>query len=263
MFKVQNLEVVYNDVIYAVKSSSVVVPDGKIVALLGPNGAGKTTILRAIAGILKSQAGEITGGEIELDGKVLNKVSPELIRASGVYLVPEGGGLFEDLTAEENLRLGLLGATGTEAREGLARAWEWFPNLKRRSKVRAGYLSGGEQQMLALARVRLAKPKILMLDEPSLGLAPLIVEELFSYIKRLNAEQGISILLVEQNAASALGIADYGYIMENGKIVMDAPASELIQDKEVREFYLGLGASASKRSYRDVKHYKRKKRWLS
>ncbi|TDA69707.1 MAG: ABC transporter ATP-binding protein [Clostridia bacterium] len=262
MLSIENIEVVYDEVIYAVKGVSVKVPDGQIVTLLGPNGAGKTSILRAMSGILKSREGEITGGNIFLDGQSIAGHPPEKVRRAGIYLIPEGGGLFEDLTVEENLRLGLLHSRGDQA-DGLGKAWEWFPVLQQRAWVRAGYLSGGEQQMLALARALLARPKVLMLDEPSLGLAPLIVDELFGFIRKINEEEGISILLIEQNARRALAIASYGYIMENGKIVLDAPAGELLQDKEVKEFYLGFGQGSKRRSYRDVKHYKRTKRWLS
>lgn len=263
MLKVQNLELVYNDVINAVKSSSLEVPEGQIVTLLGPNGAGKTSLLRAVAGILRSHDAEITGGQVYLGDIKISGLSPEEIFKQGIFLIPEGGGLFEDLTTQENLRIGIKNASGSQVKEGIEKVWNWFPNLEKRANIRAGYLSGGEQQMLALGRAILVKPKILMLDEPSLGLAPLIVEELFAFIKRLNSEEGISILLIEQNARKALEVASYGYIMENGKIVFDAPAAELVQDKEIQEFYLGTGKEAKRRNYREVKHFKRKKRWLS
>ena len=263
MLKVQNLELVYNDVINAVKSSSLEVPEGRIVTLLGPNGAGKTSLLRAVAGILRSHDAEITGGQVYLRDIKISGLSPEQIFKQGIFLIPEGGGLFEDLSTQENLRIGFKNASGTQVKEGIEKVWNWFPNLEKRANIRAGYLSGGEQQMLALGRALLVKPRILMLDEPSLGLAPLIVEELFAFIKRLNSEEGISILLIEQNARKALEVASYGYIMENGKIVFDAPAAELVQDKEIQEFYLGTGKEAKRRNYREIKHFKRKKRWLS
>lgn len=260
MLQVENLEVVYDDVIYAVKGVSIKVEEGKVVAALGPNGSGKTTMLRAIAGILKSQDGEVTGGNIRFAGHDLIKYPPEKIRNLGLSLIPEHGGLFSDLTTEENLR---LGATAGRKSASLDKVWEWFPRLHERAKVRAGYLSGGEQQMLALGRVLLSKPRLLMLDEPSLGLAPTVVQELFSFIQRLNKEEGVTILLVEQNAALTLGIADNGYILENGRIVLDGAAKDLLADKEVRQYYLGLGQESQKRSYRDAKHYKTRKRWLS
>lgn len=261
MLQVENLEVVYDNVIFAVKGVSIKVEEGKVVAALGPNGSGKTTMLRAIAGILKSQEGEITGGNVRFQGHDLSKLPPEKIRTLGLSLIPEHGGLFGDLTTEENLRLGAASVGRKSA--SLDKVWEWFPRLHERAKVRAGYLSGGEQQMLALGRVLLAKPKLLMLDEPSLGLAPTIVQELFSFIKRLNKEEGVTILLVEQNAALTLGIADYGYILENGRIVLDGKSTDLLADKEVRQYYLGLGQESQRRSYRDAKHYKTRKRWLS
>lgn len=262
MLKVENIELVYNDVINAVKSSSLQVSEGQIVTLLGPNGAGKTSLLRAISGILRSQNAEITSGQIYMGDTKISGLEPEAIFKQGIFLIPEGGGLFEDLTTQENLQIG-LNTRSSQADEGIEKIWSWFPNLKERANIRAGYLSGGEQQMLALGRAMLIKPKLLMLDEPSLGLAPLIVEELFTFIKRLNAEEGMSILLVEQNARKALEVASYGYVMENGKIVFDAPAVDLVKDKEIQEFYLGAGKETKKRSYRDVKHFKRKKRWLS
>lgn len=261
MLRLENLEVVYDGVIFAVKGVSIHVPEGKVVAALGPNGSGKTTTLRAIAGILKSQEGEVTGGTIRFEGRDINKLPPEKIHGLGLSLIPEHGGLFSDLTVEENLRLGAASAGRKGA--GLDKVWEWFPWLQKRARVRAGYLSGGEQQMLAMGRVLLAKPRLLMLDEPSLGLAPTIVKELFSFIQRLNKEEGVTILLVEQNAALTLGIADYGYILENGRIVLTGTATDLLADKEIRQYYLGLGQQSERRSYRDAKHYKTRKRWLS
>lgn len=261
MLEVENLEVVYDNVISAVKGISIKVEEGNVVAALGPNGSGKTTMLRAIAGILKSQEGEITGGKVRFEGHDLSKLPPEKIRNLGLSLIPEHGGLFGDLTTEENLRLGAV--SGGHKGVSLDKVYEWFPRLHERAKVRAGYLSGGEQQMLALGRVLLAKPRMLMLDEPSLGLAPSVVQDLFSFIQRLNKEEGVTILLVEQNAALTLGIADYGYILENGRIVLDGASKELLADKEIRQYYLGLGQESQRRSYRDTKHYKTRKRWLS
>lgn len=262
MLDVQNLEVVYDRVIFAVKGVSIRVPEGQIVAILGPNGSGKTTILRAVAGILKSQKGDVTYGKISFDGQTTTGLPPHRIRQKGLCLLPERGGLFDELTVEENLKLGgILGSSGNWP-QGLEKAWTWFPRLRERRHLRSGYLSGGEQQMLALARALLSRPRLLMLDEPSLGLAPMIVDEIFRSIKRLNEEEKISILMVEQNAARALGLASYAYILENGKTVMDGPSKELAADKEIKEFYLGVGGQG-KRNYQNIKHYKRRKRWLS
>lgn len=263
MLQVTNLEVVYDEIIYAVKGVSLRLDQGGIVAVLGPNGSGKTSILRAIAGILKSQEGAITGGAIEYAGKRLNRLPPERIARLGLTLIPEGGGLFEDLTVQEHLQLALATSGRPEARSDLQRVWSWFPRLKDRLQTRAGYLSGGEQQMLALARVLLVRPAVLLMDEPCLGLAPLVVRELFGFLKRLNEEEKVSVLLVEQNAAMALSIASYGYVLENGRVVLDGPASQLLQDREVREYYLGTGQRERKRNYREAKHYKTRKRWLS
>ncbi len=263
MLEVQNLEVVYDRVIFAVKGVSIKVPEGGIVAVLGPNGSGKTTILRAVAGILKSQKGDITFGQVKFDGQSIADLPPDQIRRLGLCLLPERGGIFDELTVDENLRLGaILGPSG-DFQNRLEKAWDWFPRLKDRRKIRSGYLSGGEQQMLALARVLLARPRFLMLDEPSLGLAPIIVDEIFAFIKRLNAEENISVLIVEQNAARALSIASYAYVLENGKTVLDGGTSDLLKDKEIKEFYLGIGGEGTRRNYRNIKHYKRRKRWLS
>lgn len=264
MLMVENLEVVYDEVISAVKGVSLELPPGQIVTVLGPNGSGKTSVLRAIAGVLKSQEGEITGGTIQFEGRRIDGEPPERISRLGIMLIPEGGGLFEDLTVQEHLQLVLVaGQRREDGQRDLQQVWEWFPGLKERLKTRAGYLSGGEQQMLALARALLIKPKVLLMDEPSLGLAPRVVMELFGFLERLNREEGVAILLVEQNAAMALAIADHGYILENGRIVLDGPAQELLHDKEVRHYYLGVGQEGKKRSYRDAKHYKTRKRWLS
>lgn len=266
MLLVENLEVVYNEVISAVKGISIKLPIGDIIAILGPNGSGKTSILRAIAGILKSQEGEITGGTVSLDGNQINGFPPEKVASLGIHLIPEGGGLFDDLTVLEHLRLAhsfSKAAKGKIGDKSFEKVWDWFPRLKERAMIKAGYLSGGEQQILALSMVLIIKPRILLMDEPSIGLAPVIVKELFSFLQRLNADEKMTVLLVEQNAFMALDVAKHGYILENGIIVLDGPSADLLVDKQVQEYYLGVGDKGSRRSYKDVKHYKTKKRWLS
>jgi branched-chain amino acid transport system ATP-binding protein len=247
---VKNLEVVYDDVIQVLSGVSLTVPEGKIVALLGANGGGKTTLLRAVTGLLDVHDGEITKGSVEFDGQPIDRMSPSKIAELGIKQVLEGRRIFAELTVEENLRIGGHVAP-KQLRDNLERAYSRFPVLAQRGKRIAGYLSGGEQQMLAMGRALMSQPRCLLLDEPSLGL---IVE--------INGS-GMTVLLVEQNATMALSIADHGYVMENGKIVMDKPAAELLEDSDVREFYLGLGAEGATKSFRDVKHYKRRKRWLS
>ena len=262
MLEVANLEVVYHDVVLVLRGISFSVPDGKIVALLGANGAGKTTVLRAISGLLDVHHGDITKGEVRVDGKPVHKLTPAAIVERGVTQVMEGRRIFAEFTVEENLRVGAHTNSG-KREENLARVFDLFPILKDRRKRTAGYLSGGEQQMLAMGRGLMSHPRFLLLDEPSLGLAPLLVQQIRDLIVEIN-KQGTAILLVEQNATMALSIAEHGYIMETGKIVMDKPADELMRDEDVQEFYLGLGSAGSeRRSFRDVKHYKRRKRWLS
>ena len=264
MLTLNNVEVVYNDVIAAVRGISFEVPDTAIVALLGSNGAGKSTTLKAISGVLKSQDGEIEDGSIEFNGVRLNEKSPEEVVRMGICQVPEGRRVFDDLTVDENIR---VGAFTRKDKNKVTRDYDFvmdlFPLLKERKNQLAGYLSGGEQQMLAIGRGMMSKPKLMMLDEPSLGLAPLVVKEIFNVIMRINQEEGTGILLVEQNANVALLHATYGYIMENGKIVMDDKSEKLIENEDVKTFYLGLTGDAQKKSYKDVKHYKRRKRWLS
>ena len=259
MLAVKNLEVVYNDVILVLRGISLEVPDGKIVALLGANGAGKTTALRALSGLLDVHTGEITKGEITLDGAPIHRYAASKIVENGITQVMEGRRTFAEFTVEENLRVG-----AHTSRAGLAsnldRVYTLFPVLAERRRAIAGYLSGGEQQMLAMGRALMAGPRYLLLDEPSLGLAPLLVAQIRDLIVEINA-QGTGVLLVEQNATMALSIASHGYVMENGKLVMDKPADTLLADEDVREFYLGLGGDESVKSFRDVKHYRRKKRW--
>ncbi|GAA5109647.1 ABC transporter ATP-binding protein [Haloechinothrix salitolerans] len=261
MLAVRNLEVVYNDVILVLRGVSLDVPDGKIVALLGANGAGKTTLLRAISGLLDVHDGEITKGSVTLDGEPIHRHNPAKIVRLGVKQVLEGRRIFAELSVDENLRTGAH-TNGRHTKENLDRVYSLFPVLKERHKGTAGYLSGGEQQMLAMGRALMSNPRYLLLDEPSLGLAPLLVQQIRDLIVEIN-KQGTTVLLVEQNATMALSVAEHGYVMETGKIVMDKPAKELLDDSDIREFYLGLGAEGASKSFRDVKHYKRRKRWLS
>jgi branched-chain amino acid transport system ATP-binding protein len=265
MLSVNNIEVIYNDVILVLKGLSLEVPEGKIVSLLGGNGAGKTTTLKAISGLLKSEEGEVTDGTISFAGSRIDGRDPEHIVRAGVFQVMEGRRVFEELTVEENLRAGsYIRRDGRAAiRRDTDRVFEYFPTLTQRRRVRAGYLSGGEQQMLAIGRALMARPKLLLLDEPSLGLAPLLVMEIFEIIKRINHEEGTTILLVEQNARMALSIADHGYIMENGRIVMDDTSEKLKANEDVKEFYLGMTDVGGRKNYRQIKHYRRRKRWLS
>ncbi|MEW5762169.1 MAG: ABC transporter ATP-binding protein [Bacillota bacterium] len=263
MLVLNNVEVIYDRVILVLKGMSLSVPEGSIVALLGANGAGKTTTLKAVSGLLKGENGEVTDGSIEFMGQRINGLDAEEIVRRGIFQVMEGRRVFEHLTVEENL---LAGAYTRRDRHGIRRDMEkvynYFPRLTHLKHRIAGYLSGGEQQMLAIGRALMARPKLMLLDEPSLGLAPLLVQEIFRIIKSINEQEGTSILLVEQNANIALSIADYGYIMENGKIVLEGEVEKLRENEDVREFYLGL-TELGKKSYRDVKHYKRRKRWLS
>jgi branched-chain amino acid transport system ATP-binding protein len=262
---VRNLEVVYNDVIRVLHGISLEVGPGSIVALLGANGAGKTTTLRSISGLLDVHRGDITKGSIELLGEDITELDAADIVDRGVVQVLEGRRIFAELTVEENLRTGsfTVGDRGVAA-AAHERVMELFPLLKTRLKSTAGYLSGGEQQMLAMGRALMAEPKILLLDEPSLGLAPLLVQQIRDIIVDINA-LGTAVLLVEQNATMALSIANHGYVLETGKVVMDGPAQRLLADDDVKEFYLGLhtGEGGERKSFKDVKHYKRKKRWLS
>ncbi|WP_202079556.1 ATP-binding cassette domain-containing protein [Caldalkalibacillus salinus] len=263
MLSLNNVEVMYDKVILVLKGMSMDVPEGKIVALLGSNGAGKTTTLKAISGLLKSENGEVTDGHIRFRQELMTGEDPELIVKQGIFQVMEGRRVFEHLTVEENL---IAGAHTRKDRKHLSHdiqmVYDYFPKLKMLRANIAGYLSGGEQQMLAIGRALMAKPKVILLDEPSLGLAPRLVKEIFDIIKRINQEEGVTILVVEQNANIALSIADYGYIMENGRIVFEGTVEQLKANQDVQEFYLGMSDKGQKR-YRDVKHYKRRKRWLS
>ncbi|GFK94084.1 High-affinity branched-chain amino acid transport ATP-binding protein LivF [Fundidesulfovibrio magnetotacticus] len=262
LLTVENLEVVYNDVVLVLKGLSLSAAEGRITALLGANGAGKSTTLKAVSGLLAGEDGEVTAGQVLLAGEPVQRLTPEKIVRKGVFQVMEGRRVFEDMTVEENLRAGGHTRPSSEIRPGMERVYGYFPRLAERRHQLAGYMSGGEQQMLAIGRALMARPKLLLLDEPSLGLAPLLVEEIFEIIRRVNAEEGVTVLLVEQNARAALSLAEYGFIMENGRVVLDGPSRDLMNNPDVQEFYLGLSHGGEKKTYRDVKHYRRRKRWL-
>lgn len=263
MLSVENLEVVYNDVVLVLRGISIEVGSDQIVALLGANGAGKTTTLRAITGLLEVHEGDITKGEINFNGHNVTHIDPSKRVELGISQVMEGRRIFAELDVEDNLRAGAyVNKNGRAVKEAHDRVMTLFPRLEERRTATAGYLSGGEQQMLAIGRALMQDPKLLILDEPSLGLAPLLVQEVRDIIVEIN-KQGTAVLLIEQNATMALSIASHGYIMETGKMVMDGEAQKLLNDEDVKEFYLGLHATGEKKSFRDVKHYKRRKRWLS
>jgi len=261
---VNNIEVIYDHVILVLKGVSLDVPQGKIVALLGANGAGKTTTLKAISNLLRAERGDVTKGTIEFNGKRVDRLTPNELVKLGVCQVMEGRHCFQHLTVEENLLTGAFTRGGSRAaiRADLEKVYSYFPRLKLRRTSLAGYTSGGEQQMTAVGRALMALPSMILLDEPSMGLAPQIVEEIFEIVRDLNRKEGVSFLLAEQNTNVALRFADYGYILETGRVVMDGAASELAQNEDVKEFYLGL-STAGRKSFRDVKHYRRRKRWLA
>jgi branched-chain amino acid transport system ATP-binding protein len=264
MLSLNNIEVIYDGVILVLKGVSLNAREGQITALLGANGAGKTTTLKAISGLLRSERGEITKGAIELGGERIDRLPPHAVVRRGVVQVFEGRRVFEHLTTEENLVAG--GHVQREPRKvksGIERVYAYFPLLKERRHQQSGYLSGGEQQMLAIGRALMSEPKVMLLDEPSLGLAPMLVEEIFGIVQRLVAQESLSVLLVEQNAVMALAVAQHGYVMETGRIVLEGSVQKLRDNSDIREFYLGLNEVGSRKSYRDVKHYKRRKRWLS
>jgi branched-chain amino acid transport system ATP-binding protein len=264
MLKVNNIEVVYNDIILALRGISIQVPEKKIIALLGGNGAGKSTTIKAVAGILSLEDGEIEGGMIEFDGERIDQKSPEEIVKKGISVIPEGRGIFPELTVGENIKVGAYTRKDSKGvQSSFQKVYEYFPLLKERHSQLAGYLSGGEQQMLSIGRSLMSKPQLMMLDEPSLGLAPIIVREIFNILKTINTGENTAILLVEQNAKVALDIASYGYVLENGRIVMDATSEVLIEDRDVKEFYLGMTDDKKKKNFANIKHYKRRKRWLS
>lgn len=264
MLSIKNIEVIYDHVILVLKGISLEVPNGGVVALLGANGAGKTTTIKSISNILKTERGEVTKGSIEFEGERVENLSPNDLVKRGVVQVMEGRHCFEHLTVEENLLTGAY--TRTDGRKAVAddleMVYSYFPRLKVRRKSQAGYTSGGEQQMVAVGRAMMSRPKLILLDEPSMGLAPQLVEEIFTIVRTLNQKEGVTFLLAEQNAAIALRYATYGYILENGRVVMDGAASSLTSNEDVKEFYLGL-SGGDKKSFRDVKHYRRRKRWLA
>lgn len=259
MLQINNLEAVYQKIILALRGMSLHVPEGKIVALLGSNGAGKSTTLKSISGLLTGDGGQITDGTIEFEGKVINGITPDVLVKKGIFLSMEGRRVFKDLTVEENLIAGAYTRKDRgNIKADIEKIYGYFPKLDTLKSRKAGYLSGGEQQMLAIGRGLMAKPKLLLLDEPSLGIAPLLVKEIFQNIKKINEEEGMSILVVEQNANVALSIADYGYIMENGRVVMHDTAENLLANTEMSEHYLGIGKED--KNYRESKSYKRRQR---
>jgi branched-chain amino acid transport system ATP-binding protein len=263
MLELNNIEVTYLNVIRVLHGVSLAVEEGSIAALLGANGAGKTTTLKAISGLLHIEEGEVTDGSITWNGARIDRQNAEHIGKLGIVQALEGRRVFGHLTAEENLRVGAFYQQERgRIRDELEMVYSYFPRLKYVRHNLAGYLSGGEQQMLVIGRAMMARPALMMLDEPSLGLAPLMVEEIYDIIKRFNSEQKTSVLLVEQNVRVALSIAHYGYVMENGRIVLDGSADFLRNNEDIKEFYIGLSAVGTRKSYRDVKHYKRRKRWL-
>ena len=264
VLEVNNIEVVYNKVVQALRGLSLVVPRGRIVALLGSNGAGKSTALKAISGLLKIDDAELEQGSILFAGEPVNQHAPQELVRAGMSHVMEGRRVFGDLTVQENLVAATYALSGRSGvKPDFDMVYTFFPRLYERRKGLAGYLSGGEQQMLAIGRALIAKPKLMLLDEPSLGLSPKLVEDIFSIIVRINSQAGTSMLLVEQNATVALAVAHQGYIMENGKIVIDGSAERLANDPDVREFYLGMEGDGEAKSFKELKHYKRRKRWLS
>ncbi|GGI82628.1 ABC transporter ATP-binding protein [Shewanella gelidii] len=260
VLSINNIEVVYDEVIQVLRGVSIDVPQGQIVTLLGPNGAGKSTTLKAISGLLKTENGEVTKGDISFMGQRIDSKSAEDVVRDGIFQVMEGRRIIEDMTVIENLKLGAYTRSDNEINQDIEMVFQYFPRLKERTGL-AGYLSGGEQQMLAIGRAMMARPKMICLDEPSMGLSPLLVKEVFGIIEKINKEQGITMLLVEQNANYALKAADYGYIMEGGKIVLDGTKEQLLNNEDVKEFYLG-GGNETRKSFKNLKSYKRRKRWL-
>jgi len=263
MLELNNVEMIYNKVILVLKGVSLEVPEGGIVALLGANGAGKTTTLKCISGLEHAEEGEVTRGQILFEGQRIEQMDPTEIVRLGIVQVVEGRKVLEHLTVEQNLLVGSHLRKDMDAvKSDIDLVYRYFPALKKLRNNTSGYLSGGEQQMLVVGRAFMARPKLMILDEPSLGLSPLLVKEIFEVIKELNEKEKITMLLVEQNVKIALSIAQHAYIMENGRIVLDGTAEELLQNEDIKEFYLGLNLSGGRRSYRNVKHYKRRKRWL-
>jgi len=261
---VNNIEVIYDHVILVLKGVSLQVPEGGIVALLGANGAGKSTTLKAISGLLRTERGDVTKGGVEFQGEPIHRHGPAEVVRRGIVQVMEGRHVFEHLTAEENLLTGAYTRRdGSTLKQELEKVYEYFPRLKERRNSQAGYISGGEQQMLAIGRALMAHPKLMLLDEPSMGLAPMLVAEIYEIVARLNRDEKVAVLLAEQNATMALRAAQYAYVMESGRIVLDGDRTTISENEDIKEFYLGLSGVGQRKSYRDVKHYKRRKRWLS
>jgi len=264
MLKITNLETTYNDIILALKGISIDVPAQTIITLLGANGAGKTTTINTISGMRKTLNLAVEDGTMEFEGQDIRDKEPHEIVSMGILQVPEGRRIFAELTVDENITIGSYTLRDRKHfEETRQRVFAYFPNLRTRRNQQAGYLSGGEQQMLAIGRALMAAPRMIMMDEPSLGLAPMMVTEIFKIIHQINEKERVAVLLVEQNANVALSIARYGYVLENGRVVMEGPGEKLREDKDIREFYLGLTEVGTKKSFRNVKHYKRRKRWLS
>lgn len=263
MLKLNNVEVRYSNVILVLRGIALEVPEASIITMLGSNGAGKTTTLKAISGLLSTEEGKVTDGSIEFEGVRIDKLGPEDIARRGIIQVMEGGRVLEQLSVEENLVAGAaIIRSRAIIRKDLDVVYSYFPKLKELRRRTSGYISGGERQMVGIGRALMAHPKLILLDEPSLGLAPLLVKTIFDIVRSINQNQKTSILLVEQNARVALSLAQYGYVIESGRVVLDGPAVKLSENEDIREFYLGLSAIGKKKSYRDVKHYKRRKRWL-
>jgi branched-chain amino acid transport system ATP-binding protein len=260
LLSVRNIEVAYDEVILVLRGLSLAVPRGSVVALLGANGAGKSTTLKAISGLLKTEEGEVTRGEIVFDGQRIDGTDPDQIVRRGIFQVMEGRRVIADMTTLENLRLGAFTRRDKDVARDLEMVLDYFPRLRERTGL-AGYLSGGEQQMLAIGRALMARPKMILMDEPSMGLSPLLVKEVFSIIRDINQNLGVTVLLVEQNTRAALSVASYGYIMDQGKIVLDGIADELRNNEDVKEFYLG-GAGEQRKSFKNLKSFRRRKRWL-
>ena len=263
MLVLNNIEVIYDNVVLVLRGVSIEAKIGAITTVLGANGAGKTTMLKAVSGLLRPERGEVTRGTIEYNGKRIDRIMAHEIVRLGIVQVFEGRRVFDTLSTVENLIAGghTLPSTA-KMRENIERVYSYFPILKERQTIQAGYLSGGEQQMLAVGRALMSEPDVILLDEPSLGLAPIILEDIFERIKNLQKQENVTFLIVEQNASLALSIADYGYVMENGSIVLEGDSDSLRENADIKEFYLGI-SSGKKKSFRDVKHYHRRKRWLS
>lgn len=265
ILKINNIEVRYHEVILVLKGVSIQVPRGGIVALLGANGAGKSTTLKSVSGLLKHEDGAVTDGNIEFEDERIDRKTAEEISKLGIVQVIEGRRVFEHLTVEENIKVGGHRRTkgGRSIKQGLEKVYHYFPRLKEKRNEVAGFVSGGEQQMTVVGRALMTRPKLILLDEPSMGLAPMLIHEIFNIINQLNEQEKISILLVEQNAKLALNVAPYAYVMENGRIVMDDESEKLKENPDIKDFYLGMTDIGGRKSFRDVKHYKRRKRWLS